>query len=41
MLCLQAYSDEDQRLQIHPTFMQNAGHFEYVYRNEYFYNLCE
>lgn len=41
VLCLQAYSDEEQRLQVHSTFMQNAGHFQYLYRDEYFSNLCE
>lgn len=41
VLCLQAFSDQDQRLRVHPTFMQNAGHFEYVYRDKYFSNLCE
>ena len=38
---LQAYSDEDQRHWLHQTIMQTTGHFEYVYKNDYFYNSYE
>lgn len=41
VLCLQAYRDEEWRLRVHQTIMQNAGHFEYLYRDDYFYNPCE
>lgn len=41
VLCLQACRDEEGRLRVHQTIMQNAGHFEYLYRDDYFYNPCE
>lgn len=41
VLCLQAYRDEEWRLRVHQTIMQTAGHFEYLYRDDYFYNPCE
>lgn len=37
----QAYSEEDQRHWFHQTIMQTTGHFEYVYKDNYFSNSYE